>query len=178
MYNIKRISIIAMLLAMAIVVSVLESFIPMFIPGFKLGLANVVILIMLYEFKSYEAFSVQILRIIIVGLLRGTFLSPIFIMSLSGGLLSFFFMWLFTRVRLFSPIGVSVLGAVTHSLGQMVAAIFIIGTNAIIYYFPFIGLLSLTSGILSGVIAYTYLKRSITHRFIDVKNFNNNVDIE
>ena len=178
MYNIKRISIIAMLLAMAIVVRVLESFIPMFIPGFKLGLANVVILIMLYEFKSYEAFSVQILRIIIVGLLRGTFLSPIFIMSLSGGLLSFFFMWLFTRVRLFTPIGVSVLGAVTHSLGQIVAAIFIIGTNAIIYYFPFIGLLSLTSGILSGVIAYTYLKRSITHRFINVKNFNNNVDIE
>ncbi len=177
MYNIKRISIIAMLLAMAIVVSVLESFIPMFIPGFKLGLANVVILIMLYEFKSYEAFSVQILRIIIVGLLRGTFLSPIFIMSLSGGLLSFLFMWLLTRVRLFTPIGVSVLGAVTHSLGQIVAAIFIIGTNAIIYYFPFIGLLSLGSGILSGIIAYTYLRRSITNKFIDAKSYNN-LDIE
>ncbi|MBO5542738.1 MAG: Gx transporter family protein, partial [Acholeplasmatales bacterium] len=86
MLNIKRISIIAMLLAMAIVVSVLESFIPMFIPGFKLGLANVIILIMLYEFKVGEAFSVQILRIVIVGLLRGTFLSPIFLMSLAGGL--------------------------------------------------------------------------------------------
>jgi heptaprenyl diphosphate synthase len=162
-----------MLLAMAIVVSVLESFIPMFIPGFKLGLANVITLIMLYEFRSSEAFLVQILRIVIVGLLRGTFLSPIFIMSISGGLLSFLFMWIFTKFKLFTPIGVSVLGAVTHSLGQIAAAIFIIGTDAIMYYFPFIGLLSLGSGILSGVIAYTYLKRSITGRFVEVKNYNN-----
>lgn len=176
MLNIKRISIIAMLLAMSIVVSVLESFIPMFIPGFKLGLANVIILIMLYEFKSYEAFTVQLLRIIIVGLLRGTFLSPIFIMSLSGGLLSFLFMWIFTKFRIFTPIGVSVVGAVTHSLGQIIAAIFIIGTNAVIYYFPFVGLLSLGSGILSGLIAYTYLKRSVTSKFIDVKVFNQNID--
>ncbi len=173
MLNIKRISIIAMLLSMAIVVSVLESFIPMFIPGFKLGLANVITLIMLYEFRSSEAFLVQILRIVIVGLLRGTFLSPIFIMSISGGLLSFLFMWIFTKFKLFTPIGVSVLGAVTHSLGQIAAAIFIIGTDAIMYYFPFIGLLSLGSGILSGIIAYTYLKRSITGRFVEVKNYNN-----
>ena len=169
MLNIKRISIIAMLLAMAIVVSVLESFIPMFIPGFKLGLANVITLIMLYEFRSSEAFLVQILRIIIVGLLRGTFLSPIFIMSLSGGLLSFLLMWIFSKIKLFTPIGVSVIGSVTHSIGQIIAAIFIIGTDAIIYYFPFIGLLSLGSGILSGVIAYTYLKRSITNRFIKIE---------
>ncbi len=169
MLNIKRISIIAMLLAMAIVVSVLESFIPMFIPGFKLGLANVITLIMLYEFRSSEAFLVQILRIVIVGLLRGTFLSPIFIMSLSGGLLSFLLMWIFSKIKLFTSIGVSVIGAVTHSIGQIIAAIFIIGTDAIIYYFPFIGLLSLGSGILSGVIAYTYLKRSITNRFIKIE---------
>lgn len=177
MYSIKRIGIIAMLLAMAIVVSILESFIPMFIPGFKLGLANVIILIMLYELKASEAFMVQILRIIIVGLLRGTFLSPIFIMSLSGGLLSFFVMWLLTRFKLFTPIGVSVVGALCHSFGQIVAAIFIIGTNAVIYYFPFVGLLSLGSGILSGIIAYTYLRRSITNKFIDAKSYNN-LDIE
>ena len=176
MLNIKRISIIAMLLAMAIVVSVLESFIPMFIPGFKLGLANVITLIMLYEFRSSEAFLVQILRIVIVGLLRGTFLSPIFIMSISGGLLSFLFMWIFTKFKLFTPIGVSVLGAVTHSSGQIAAAIFIIGTDAIMYYFPFIGLLSLGSGILSGVIAYSYLRRSITNRFIKIENNPNRIE--
>ena len=69
---VKRWSIIAMLLAMAIVLSIVESFIPVFIPGVKLGLANVIILIMLYEFKSSEAFVVQLLRILIASLLRGT----------------------------------------------------------------------------------------------------------
>ena len=64
-----------------------------------------------------------------------------------------------------------------HSFGQIIVAIFIIGTNAVIYYFPFVGLLSLGSGILSGLIAYTYLKRSITGRFVEVKNYNN-LDID
>lgn len=171
MNNIKRIAIIAMLLSMAIVVSVIESFIPMFIPGFKLGLANVIILIMLYEFNAYEAFSVQILRILAVALIRGLFLSPAFFMSLAGGILSFIMMLIFRHLKLFTPIGVSVVGAVFHSLGQILVAIILIGTNAVIYYFPFIALLSLGTGILSGLIAYSYLRRSVTSKFIDVKTF-------
>ena len=168
----KRIAIIGMLLAMAIVVSVLESFIPMFIPGFKLGLANVIILISLYEFKSYESFSIQIIRILVVALIRGTFLTPAFFMSLSGGLLAFLGMWLFKNLKIFTPIGVSVVGAVLHSTGQIIVAIILIGTSSVIYYLPFVALLSLGSGILSGFIAYTYLKRSITSKFVDVNTYN------
>ena len=168
---IKRIAVIAMMLALAIILSIIESFIPVFIPGFKLGLANMIILIMLYEFKSYEAFSVQILRILIQGLLRGTLFQPIFFMSLVGGILAFLVMWLFSRLKLFTPIGVSVIGAVFHSTGQIIVAIVIMSTAAIAYYLPFIALLSVGTGILSGVIAYTYLKRSITARFIEVRKF-------
>ena len=74
--SIKRLAINAMLMAMAIVLSIVESFIPVFVPGVKLGLANVIILIMFYEFSIKEAFIVNVLRILLVGLLRGTFLSP------------------------------------------------------------------------------------------------------
>ena len=123
-----RLSIIAMLLAVAIVLSYLESFIPIWIPGVKLGLANVIILIMLYEFKFYEAGIVDILRILVVALIRGTFMSPTFFMSLSGGILSYFVM------------------------------------------LPFILLLSLGTGILSGFIARSYLKRSITKRYLSEEN--------
>ena len=90
--NLKRLMIIAMLLAAAIVINYLESFIPIFIPGVRLGLANAIILIMLYEFKWYEALAVDILRILLVSLIRGTFLSPTFFMALSGGMLSFLIM--------------------------------------------------------------------------------------
>ncbi|MCR5350270.1 MAG: Gx transporter family protein [Acholeplasmatales bacterium] len=171
--SLKRYSIIAMMLAIAIVVGYVESFIPLFIPGFKLGLANVVIMIMLYEFKWYEALLVDVLRIIILGLIFGTIFNPIFFMSLAGGLLSYVVMLIFSRIKIFSIIGVSIIGAVSHSFGQIVVAIIILSLNAVIYYLPFIALFSLGCGIVSGIIARTYLKRSITGNFI-----NNNKENE
>ena len=164
---VKRWSIIAMLLAMAIILSIVESFIPIWVPGVKLGLANVIILIMLYEFKSTEAFLVQLLRILIASLLRGTFLGPQFAMSIAGGLLAFIGMFLFVRIKLFTPVGVSAFGAVCHATGQILAAMWLLGTGAVIYYLPFIMALSLATGIVSGIIADIYLKRSITNRFIE-----------
>lgn len=165
-----RLSIIAMLLAVAIVLSYLESFIPIWIPGVKLGLANVIILIMLYEFKFYEAGIVDILKILVVALIRGTFMSPTFFMSLSGGILSYIVMLLFSRIKVFSIIGVSVLGSISHGVGQIAVAIIIMSTQAVAYYLPFILLLSLGTGILSGFIAKSYLKRSITKRYLSEEN--------
>lgn len=163
----QRLCVMAMLTASAIVLSILESFIPVFVPGVKLGLANVIILIMLYEFKVYEAFGVNILRLLLVGILRGTLLSPTFLMSLSGGMLSFLIMFLFSRIKVFSCIGVSVLGSVGHATGQILVAIIMLSTSAVLYYLPFIGILSVLTGALSGVITRIYLKRSITKRFIE-----------
>ncbi|MCI5583563.1 MAG: Gx transporter family protein [Anaeroplasma sp.] len=164
--TIKRLAIISMLTAMAMVLSILESFIPVFIPGVKLGLANVIILIMLYEFKPWEALMVDFLRIILVAIMRGTLLQPTFIMSFSGGMLSFFMMFIFSRFKIFSVIGVSVIGSISHCLGQIIAAMIILSTEAVIYYLPFIAILSLLTGVLSGCICKAYLKRSITQKFI------------
>ena len=100
MKNLKRTCILSMLLAMAIVLNMVETLIPIFIPGVKLGLANIIILIMLYEFKPTEALIVNLLRIIIVGLIRSTLLSPTFLMSLTGGIFSYLLMLLFSRVHL------------------------------------------------------------------------------
>ena len=165
--NLKRLTIIAMLLAMAIVVNYLESFIPVFIPGVRLGLANVIILIMLYEFKWYEALAVDLLRILIVALIRGTILSPTFFMALSGGMLSYLVMFLFSRIKVFSKIGVSILGALSHAAGQIFIAMIMLESFDLLYYLPFIALLSVGTGIISGMITSLYLKRSITYKFIE-----------
>ena len=167
MKSIKRLAIIAMLIAMAIVLNILESFIPVFIPGVKLGLANVIILIMLYEFKSSEALAVNIARIFLVGIMRGNIFTPTFFMSLSGGILAFGFMWLFSRFKFFSVIGVYVIGSISHCVGQILVAIIILGTKAVIGYLPFILILSVVTGVFSGILAMTYLKRSITKKFIN-----------
>lgn len=164
--NLKRLMIISMLLAAAIVINYLESFIPVFIPGVRLGLANAIILIMLYEFKWYEALTVDILRILLVSLIRGTFLSPTFFMALSGGMLSFLVMLLFSKIKIFSKIGVSVLGALFHAAGQIFIAMILLETVDLVYYLPFIAILSIGTGILSGVVSSLYLKRSITKQFV------------
>lgn len=167
MKNLKRTCILSMLLAMAIVLNMVETLIPIFIPGVKLGLANIIILIMLYEFKPTEALIVNLLRIIIVGLIRSTLLSPTFLMSLTGGILSYLLMLLFSRGKIFSPIGVSVLGAVGHTVGQIVIAIILLDTTAFVYYLPLIALLSVFTGVFSGILARAYLKRSITKQFLE-----------
>ena len=169
-HNLKRLTIISMLLAMAIVLNYLESFIPVFVPGVKLGLANVIILIMLYEFNWYEALAVDILRILIVSLIRGTILSPAFFMALSGGMLSYLIMLLFSRIKIFSKIGVSVLGSLSHATGQIVIAIILLDSFDLVYYLPFIAILSLGTGIISGIITSLYLKRSITNKFINIED--------
>lgn len=166
MKSIKRLAFLSMMLALAIVLNIVESFLPVFIPGVKLGLANIIILILLYEFSSVEAFWVDVLRIVLVGLIRGTFLSPTFFMSLSGGILSYLVMLIFTKINCFSVIGVSVLGAISHSIGQIAVAIWLLGTSAVIYYLPWIALLSVLTGILSGIITRLYLKRNITGLFL------------
>ena len=102
-----------------------------------------------------------------VGLLRGSFLSPTFFMALSGGLTSFIIMFLFSRIKIFSPVGVSVLGSISHATGQIFVAIGLLGTNAVVYYLPFIGLLSILTGILSGIIAKVYLAKSVTKQFLN-----------
>ena len=164
-HNLKRLMIIAMFLTIAIIVNYMESFIPVFIPGVRLGLANVIILIMLYEFRFHEALLVDILRILIVSLIRGTLFAPVFFMSLSGGLLSFFGMLLFSKIKIFTAVGTSATGAILHTIGQIIALMFITSTVEVINYVPIIGLISIATGVLSGCVAHTYLVRSITNDY-------------
>ena len=96
MMNVHKMVLISVLTASAIVISILESFIPSIgIPGVKLGLANIVILITLYELGVVEAIFVNLVRVLITALVRGTFLSMGFLMSLSGAFLSLGIMILF-----------------------------------------------------------------------------------
>jgi heptaprenyl diphosphate synthase len=81
---------IASLTALAIAIHVVESSIPSIIPGIKPGLSNVIVLICLFSFGFKIAVQVSLLRVFIVSLLIGTFLSPTFILSLAGALSSLF----------------------------------------------------------------------------------------
>lgn len=154
---------LAMLTASCIVIAIAESFIPSVgIPGIKLGLANIVILITLYEVGILEAVFIDIIRVFIVSLVRGTFLSMGFFMSLTGACFSLIIMiLLYLIIKKFSIIGVSVAGAIFHVFGQVLIAMIYLDNAYIFYYLPFIALISIATGVFVGIIAKLIIRTQI-----------------
>ncbi len=147
---------LSMLLTLAVVISIIESFFPLFsnfIPGFKLGLANVVVVFTLFVFSYKEALYVAIAKVLLVAILRTGLFSVTFFFSLSGGLLSVLMMIFFKKMNLFSIVGISVVGAVFHGVGQIFFAAFFINTWQIVDYLPIVILFSIPSGVVVGLLA-------------------------
>ena len=141
-WNTHKIALMGVLTAGAIIIAILESFIPSIgIPGVKLGLANIVILIILYEIGIIEAIIVDLLRVFLVGLLRGTIVSMGFLMSLTGAVLSLGIMILFyLLVKKMSIVANSVVGSLFHVFGQILIAIIFLGSGYVLLYLPIIGI--------------------------------------
>lgn len=150
----KRLTTLAIMLAISIVLSIVESMLPVIpVPGVKLGLANVVTLLIMFLYGEKDAFMLLILRIVLVGLLRGNIFSVTFFLSLSGGMVAYLMMFLFKRMNLFSMVGISIMGSFGHSVGQIAMAIFLIERTELIYYFPYVLILSVATGVVTGLIA-------------------------
>ena len=161
--NVHKIALLGVLTAITIVVAIAESFIPSIgIPGVKLGLANIVVLITLYELGIVEAVIVNLSRVLVVGLVRGTFLSMGFLMSLTGAVLSLEIMILFyLLIKKFSIIGVSVIGSIFHIFGQILIAMLFLGTAYILYYLPIIAISAIITGVFVGIVAMLIINTGI-----------------
>ena len=145
---------IAILTSICVVISILESlftFIGDIVPGLKLGLANIVIIFALYEYDFKTAFLVSIIRVLIVALLRTGF-GINFFFSLSGAIFSIIFMYIFKKTWL-SIIGVSIIGSVFHSIGQVLVGMLLLDNYNVIYYLPYLLLFSIPTGIVIGIIS-------------------------
>ena len=171
--KVQKMALLGVLTAGAIVIAILESFIPSIgIPGVKLGLANIVILVTLYELGVWEAAAINLLRVLVVGLVRGTFLSMGFLMSLTGCVLSLGIMILFyLLIKKFSIIGVSVIGAIAHVVGQILIAMLYLGTSLVIFYLPFIALSAIITGVFVGIVAKAVIKTGIIRKQRDRYKF-------
>lgn len=153
--KVQKMALLGVLTAGAIVIAILESFIPSIgIPGVKMGLANIVILLILYELGIWEAIVVNLLRVLVVSLVRGTFLSMGFLMSLTGCVLSLGIMILFyLLIKKFSIIGVSVIGSLFHVTGQVLIAMIFLGSAYIFLYLPVIAISAIITGVFVGIVA-------------------------
>ena len=158
--KIKKLTSLAMLTAAALIIFVIESGIPPLtpIPGIKMGLANVITLVVLAIYGGREAFAVLIIRILLGGLFAGTAISLIY--SLAGGILSFIVM-----VILIKRMGekllwvISVFGAVAHNAGQLAAAVLLTSSFEILWYAPVLVISGIVTGAFTGAAASAVLKR-------------------
>jgi len=158
--KVKDIARTAVLTAIAIVLGIVESYIPSIgIPGVKLGLANIAIMITLYGFGWYYALIVNLIRIFVVALLRGTIFQMGFFMSLTGGMLSLGVMILLKElIKKLHIITVSVIGSIFHVGGQIIIAIIFTSTPGMLYYLPFLALTAIATGVLVGFTTSKCLK--------------------
>ena len=154
-----RLTALALTVSFAMILSYIESRIPAFvsIPGIKVGLANIAVIFTLYKFGVKEAVTVSLIRVLLVSSLFGTPVS--FIYSVSGAILSLTAMILLKRLTPLTEVAISVTGGVMHNVGQIAAACFMLSTNVIIYYLPFLILSGTIAGIVVGIVSGLLVKR-------------------
>ena len=146
---------IAKLTALAIGLHLLEAVFPSPLPGVKPGIANIVTLYVLYQYDFATAAWVSLLRVFASSLLLGHFLSPTFVLSLSGAIVSLSTLFLIQRLpkRYFSAISLSIIAAFAHIAGQLIVVRFwLIPHAGVSYLIPIFALAALIFGVINGVI--------------------------
>lgn len=153
---------IAKLAAAALGLTLLEAAIPSPLPGVKPGLANIITLVVLAHFGWRSAAWVTLLRVIAGSLLLGTFLSPTFMLSLSGAIASLA-MLAFAQTlpaRFFGTVTQSILAALAHFAGQLAVVYFwLIPHAGVAYLIPIFAAAALLFGTINGIAAATLLVR-------------------
>ena len=145
--------------ALALILSYVEMLIPINfgIPGAKLGLANLVIVIVLYKTDWKEALLLTVVRIVLSGFIFGNLFSILY--SLAGGILSLAVMALLKKREVFSTAGVSIAGGVGHNIGQLIVAMLVVETYQVGYYLPVLLAAGVATGLLIGIVSQGVLKR-------------------
>ena len=156
----KKIALLGVLTSVALVLSYLEAMLPPIstaAPGIKMGLPNIIVILLLYKFGLKEALMVSGIRVFIVALLFGNVMTLAY--SVAGAVLSLALMTLFKKLNLFSIIGVSIIGGISHNLGQIMVAIFLFDTIQIGYYMIILAITGTIAGVVIGIIGSILVKK-------------------
>ncbi|WP_443097440.1 Gx transporter family protein, partial [Treponema succinifaciens] len=123
---------IAFFSALCFFLSALEYAVPKPLPFFKIGFANLPILISLSVLKKKETMLLVFLKIFLQAVISGTLFSYVFVFSFAGSVASGLFMMLayFIFRSKISFIGISVCGGLANNVAQIfLAGIFMFGSN-------------------------------------------------
>ena len=157
---------IAWLTALAVTIHVLESTLPTPLPGIKPGLANIITIVVLMRYGIKTAIWVSLLRVLIGSLVLGTFLSPTFVLSLTGAIASVVVLVVLSKLNTilsfisFGAVSYAVFAACAHMAGQFYMAYLLFLPHAAMFkLLPLFMTAGVLTGILTGVIAGRLLNR-------------------
>ena len=154
-----KIAYLGLCLALALICSYVEALIPVpiGIPGVKLGLANVLVVGVLYLSGWKDAAIVSFARVLLAGFFFGNLYSILY--SLAGALLSLIVMTAVKKTEKLHLISVSAAGGIAHNVGQFLVAALVVENYRILYYLPVLFLVGMVTGVLIGVVVTGVLKR-------------------
>ena len=159
MIHTKKVTEFGLLLAVSLIFSYLETLIPVFVavPGVKIGLANMITLIILYREGGKLAFFFMLLRVFLAGFLFSGASGIIY--GLAGGICSIIVMFFLKKCSCFSVIGVSITGGIFHNLGQIMIAMLVMENVQILYYFSVLLVSGTVTGFFVGYLSYLMFKQ-------------------
>lgn len=158
--KIRKLTTMALLSAIALTIFMVEAQIPgvVPIPGVKLGLANIVTVYTVYALGGKEGAAVLAVRIFLGAVFSGNF-GTIFYSAAGGALAILVTIGLKLVLRENQLWIAGCLGAIAHSIGQMIVAVWATGTPSLLIYLPVLILCSVIAGLFTGLCAQLLVKR-------------------
>ena len=154
----QRVALCGILLALMLVLGLVENMIPVAagIPGIKLGLSNGVLIFAVYMLDIPIAFMLMLLKVTLASMIYAGF--GAFPYALAGGVISLTAMALLSKAKGLHPVTVSMVGGVTHNVGQVVMAMLMLNTPRLMYYMAVLMFVGLATGALTGICAHLVMK--------------------
>lgn len=153
--SLRKLTVLALYTTLSLAVFAIESAIPPLVPlpGIKLGLANIITLILLRHYSAKDAFCVLTARILLSSFLFGQVLSLLY--SLAGGGLSFAVMYISNRMLCKKmPFLTGALGGLFHNLGQLLTAFAVTASAGVFTYSPYLAVSGILTGLFTGLCAH------------------------
>lgn len=158
--KLKKLTLTALLMALSVVLSFLEGLLPtayFMPPGSKMGLSNIPVMLSASQLGVGQTLFIVVAKSVFVLLTRG-FVA--FCMSLTGGLLSALCMLIMLKkAKGFGFVGVGVMSALCHNIGQLGISFFLVKSSAVLGYAP----IMLITGIVTGILTGTLLRASVPY---------------
>lgn len=163
--KIKKLILISVFVCVALIVSLLESYVPIPIPNVRLGLSNVIIINAILLFRFRDTFFVVFLKSLLLVIILGNPVS--FLYNFFAGFISLSVMYFFYRYfsKIFSIIGISVLGSIFHILVQILISALLLDTFSVFNFLSILEILAVFTGIIVGIIS-NYLYKILRSNYV------------